>query len=54
MNEKLVVEIFKELAILRGERTAEGRWLNDNPWIIQKTLSDAMSMVEKAKASVDK
>ncbi|WP_164744584.1 hypothetical protein [Nioella ostreopsis] len=53
MNEKIIVEIFKELAVLRGDRTAEGQWLNDNPWIIQKTLADAISMVEKAKSQAE-
>ncbi|WP_306044907.1 hypothetical protein [Nioella sp. MMSF_3534] len=54
MQDAIVIEVFKELAILNGHRTVDGRWETDNPWIIQKTLSDAMSMVEKAKASVDK
>lgn len=45
------IEVFNELAVLNGQRTVDGRWEPDNPWIIQKTLADAISLVERAKTS---
>lgn len=51
MSDELVITVFKELAVLRGERTPDGRWTSDNPWVILKSLTDAIDIVNRAKVA---
>jgi hypothetical protein len=54
MDDTLYISIFKELAVLKGERTPEGQWVGDNAWLIQNTLTQAIKLVDRAKEDAKK
>jgi len=50
MDNDLIISIFKELAVLKGERSPEGDWSTDKPWHLAETLKQAIQLVERAKS----
>ncbi len=50
-DDSLLVAIFKEIAVVRGTRTADGTWLDAKSWDVQKALQEAILVVNGAKAA---
>lgn len=52
MNGEIVVGVFKELAIVKGVRTAEGEWTGD--WAdLRTTLKEAMKLVADVTEEIE-
>lgn len=50
MDNDLVISVFKELAVLKGERSPEGDWSTEKPWHLKETPKQAIELVERAKS----
>lgn len=48
MGDDLVYAVFKEIAILEGKRTPDGKWMIDDAQEISKLLTRAFAVVRRA------
>jgi hypothetical protein len=52
MSDDLIYAMFKELAIVEGKRKPDGTWVDTTPGDLQRLLSRAFGMVNRAATSV--
>lgn len=49
MSDKIVMEVFRELATLKGLRNLDGTWTTDKPWTIRSLLAEALITIRVAE-----